>query len=59
MAGALRSIGEDYHEMGYRDEAQQAFDEALVLWRRIKSKAQSADLIGHMEARNYIVKPEL
>ena len=58
MAGALRSIGEDYHELGYRDEAQHAFDEALTLWRRIKSKAQITDLIQHMAARNYAVKPE-
>jgi tetratricopeptide (TPR) repeat protein len=59
MAGALRSIGEDYHELGYHNEAQQAFDEALVLWQRIKAKAQATDLIQHMEARNYVVRQEL
>jgi tetratricopeptide (TPR) repeat protein len=58
-AGALRSIGEDYHELGYHDEAQQAFDEALTLWRRIKAKAQITDLIQHMAAINYAVKPEI
>jgi tetratricopeptide (TPR) repeat protein len=59
MAGALRSMGEDYHELGDYDEAQRAFDEALTLWRRIKAKAQAADLIQHMEAKNYTVKPEM
>ncbi len=58
MAGALRSIGEDYHLIGNRREAQQAFDEALVLWRRVRAKAMVGDLIQHMEAQNYTVKPE-
>lgn len=59
MAGALRSIGEDYHRMDNRTQAQQAFDGALALWRQVKAKAQADDLIQYMKARAYTVKPEL
>jgi tetratricopeptide (TPR) repeat protein len=57
-AYALRSIGEDYHALDNRTEAQKAFDEALTLWRQSGGKAQIADLTVFMEARNYMIKSE-
>jgi tetratricopeptide (TPR) repeat protein len=58
-AGALRSIGEDYHRMDHRIQAQEAFDGALALWRQVKAKAQADDMIQYMKNREYAVKPEL
>ncbi|MBI5668052.1 MAG: tetratricopeptide repeat protein [Chloroflexi bacterium] len=59
LAGVLRSIGEDYHRMDNRVQAQAAFDEALALWREVKAKAQADDLIQYMNERAYTVQPEL
>jgi tetratricopeptide (TPR) repeat protein len=58
MAGVLRSIGEDHHRMGNHDQAQQAFDESLTLWRHVKAKTQIADLIDYLSERNYTIKSE-
>lgn len=59
MAGALRSVGEDLDRLDDRIQAQAAFDEALSLWRQVKAKAQSDDLIQYMQERKYMIKPEL
>lgn len=58
-AGALRSIGEDYHRMDNRIQAQEAFDGALALWRQVRAKAQAEDLVQYMKEREYTVKSEL
>jgi tetratricopeptide (TPR) repeat protein len=57
-AGVLRSMGEDYHQLGDRAQAQQAFDESLSLWRQVKAKAQITDLIQYLEERDYTILPE-
>jgi hypothetical protein len=58
MAGALRSMAEDYHQLNNRVQAQQAFDDSLTLWQKVKAKAQVADLVQYMTERGYTVKPE-
>lgn len=58
MAGALRSIGEDYDRLGERTEAQKAFDEALALWQQSGAKAMVDDLISYMQEKNYTIRVE-
>ncbi|MBZ0309581.1 MAG: tetratricopeptide repeat protein [Anaerolineae bacterium] len=58
MAGVLRSIGEDHDRMENHDQAQQAFNESLSLWRHVKAKTQIADLIDYLSERNYTIKSE-
>ena len=58
MAGVLRSIGEDYHRLNDRGQAQDAFDRALDLWQRVKAKAQADDLLQFMSESGYHAKPQ-
>lgn len=52
-AAALRSMGEDYHRLNDREQAQDAFDRALDLWQRVKAKAQADDLLQFMSEQGY------
>jgi tetratricopeptide (TPR) repeat protein len=57
QASALQSIGEDYHTMGDGAAAQQAFNEALTLWRQSGAKEPETVLIDFMDDNGYQVKP--
>lgn len=57
MAHALRDIGDDYHAIGNRGEAQKHLDESLLLWRESGATAEATDLIRYMQDRHYIVQP--
>ena len=58
LAYALQSIGEDYDRLQNQEQAQQAFDQALAIWRQTGGKAQAATLIEFMHAHQYTVQPE-
>ena len=58
MAYALQSIGQDHDGLDERAQAQNGFDEALALWRKLEGKAQTETLIEFMEEKNYMVQPE-
>ena len=56
QASALQSIGEDYHTMGNIDAAQNAFDQALELWRQSGAKEPETVLTDFMDDNGYRVK---
>ncbi|MBZ0294534.1 MAG: tetratricopeptide repeat protein [Anaerolineae bacterium] len=58
LAYALQSIGEDYDRLQQQEQAQQAFDQALAIWRQTGGKAQAATLTEFMHTHQYTVQPE-
>jgi len=58
LAYALQSLGEDFDRLQNREQAQQAFDRALAIWRQTGGKAQAAKLIEFMHSHEYAVQPE-
>ena len=58
LAYALQSIGEDYDRLQNQEQAQQAFDQALTIWRQTGGKAQAATLIEFMHTHQYTIQPE-
>ena len=53
MADALYSIGEDYHELNKREQAQLSFDEALHLYRDTGAVANIDKLTEYMKHNDY------
>jgi tetratricopeptide (TPR) repeat protein len=56
IASVLYSIGEDYHHLDNRDEAQKYLNHSLSLWQQSGAMAQVNVLIDFMEERDYEVK---
>jgi tetratricopeptide (TPR) repeat protein len=56
MAIALHAIGEDYHHLNNRTEAQRYLDQALLLWKKSGATAQVNALVDFMQQQDYVVK---
>ena len=56
MAEALWSIGEDYHKLDQRPQAQQAFSQSLKFFRQSGGQAQAKDLTQFMRTNDYEVQ---
>ncbi len=55
---ALHSIAEDYHAMKNRAKAQQHYDEALTLYRRLGVLEKANEIIEFLEKENYTILTE-
>ncbi|MBZ0317291.1 MAG: hypothetical protein K8L91_12785 [Anaerolineae bacterium] len=53
MAEALFSLGEDYHTIGDRTEAQHHLDQAHMLWKASGTKSRLDRLYQFMREKNY------
>ncbi|MBN1562754.1 MAG: tetratricopeptide repeat protein, partial [Anaerolineae bacterium] len=55
IAFTLNNIGLVHDDQGYRDQAQIAFDEALVLYERAGLTTRQQALISHMQGAGYTI----
>lgn len=55
MADALFAIGEDYHELNKREQAQQSLDKALQLYRDTRVIVKINTLTNYMTDHNYTI----
>lgn len=53
MAEALWSIGEDFTALGQRQQAQEALNKSLKLWRETGSTGPAAELEAYMQEHKY------
>src|SRR5690606_14243382 len=58
MAFALESMGESYHALQEREQAQKRFNDALKLYSAFGSKVNIASLLQIMQAGNYTISDE-